>query len=60
MKKIPVVCECCNITHFVSRAEVGRAFLKLRTTKNTVEHQRKAGALGALKRWSTKTKKDST
>lgn len=52
MKKIKVVCECCDVEHYMTRAEVGRAFLKLRKTKNTEEHQRKAGVLGAQKRWN--------
>jgi len=52
MKRIQVQCECCETEHYLTRAEVGRAFLKLRRTKNTTEHQQNAGALGALKRWN--------
>jgi hypothetical protein len=54
MKKIKVTCECCQTEHYLTRAEVGRAFLKLRKTQNSVEHLKKAGALGASKRWGKK------
>lgn len=50
-RKIKVICECCKTEHVLTRAEVGRAFIQLRKTPNTIEHQKKAGARGAEVRW---------
>lgn len=51
MKKIKVTCECCDTEHYITRSEVGKALVKLRKTKNSVEHLRRVGALGGSKRW---------
>ena len=59
-KKIKVICECHGETHFLTRTEVGRAFIQLRTTKNTKEHLSHAGKIGMKSRWSSSTKKDNT